>query len=143
MEESKKKPIMIGAIIVCFVLAGVITYKYSISPKGPGTEVFKGIQIWVKCSNEDCGAEYQMDKKEYFDSIEELVRQNPLSMQTPPLVCEKCGKESIYRAEKCENPKCGIIFFRGAAGRGEFADKCPECGYSRSEELRKQAKGEK
>ena len=141
MEESKKKPVMIGAIIACLVLAGVITYKYSIGTEGPGTEAFKGQSIWVKCTNPDCGAEYQMNKQVYFDSVEEIVRQSSFSMETPPLVCKKCGEESIYRAEKCE--KCGIIFFRGAAGRGEFADKCPECGYSISEELRKQAKGEK
>lgn len=143
MEESKKKPIMIGVIITCFVLAGVITYKYSVGPEGPSTEVFKGQSQWVKCRNSDCEAEYQMNKQVYFDSVKEIVRQSPFSMQTPPLVCKKCGKESVYRAEKCGNPKCGLVFERGAAGRGEFADKCPECGYSRSEELRKQAKGEK
>jgi len=141
MEESKKKPIMIGVIIACFVLAGVITYKYSIGTEGPGTEVFKGQSVWVKCSNSDCGAEYEMNKQVYFDSVDELVRQNPFLMQTPPLVCEKCGEESVFQAVKC--PKCEVVFFRGAAGRGEFADKCPECGYSRSAELRKQAKGEK
>ena len=139
MEESKKKPIMIGVIIVCFLLAGVIAYKYSFStPEGSGTAVFKGQLVWVKCSNTDCEAAYQIDKKGYFDSIEELVRQNPMAMETPPLVCEKCAQESIYRAEKCE--KCGIFFFRGASGRGELSDKCPECGHSPMEELRKRAR---
>lgn len=140
MEESKRKSIMIGVIIACFVLAGVIIYKYSIGPEVPGTEVLRGQKIWVKCSNADCGEAYQMDKKEFFDSMEKLVRQNPMEPQTPPLVCEKCGEESIYRSEKCE--KCGIVFFRHAAGRGDFADRCPECGYSSMEELRKQAREE-
>ncbi len=142
MEESKKKPIMIAFIIVCFALACVIAYKYSIAPEETGKEVFKGQLVWIKCSKPDCETTYQMDMKEYFDTVERLTRENPMSMQTPPLVCEKCGQESGRRAEKCANAKCGIIFFRGAAGRGEFADKCPECGYSKSEELRKQAREE-
>ena len=137
MEESKKKPIMIGVIIVCLLLAAVIAYKYSFSPEESGKDVFTGQLLWVKCSNTDCGEAYQMSKKGYFDSIEELVRQK-MSMETPPLVCEKCGKESAYRAEKC--PKCEVTFFRGAAGRGDFADRCPECSYSESEEIRKQAR---
>jgi predicted RNA-binding Zn-ribbon protein involved in translation (DUF1610 family) len=136
MEDSKKKPIMIGVIIACFLLAGVIAYKYSFSPEESGKDVFTGQLIWLKCSNTDCGGAYQMNKKGYFDSVEELIRQK-MSMETPPLVCEKCGKESVYRAEKC--PKCEAIFFRAAAGRGDFADRCPECGYSGSEEIRKQA----
>ena len=141
MEESKKKPIMIGVIIVCFLLAAVIAYKYSFSPEESGKEVFTGQLLWVKCSNTDCGEAYQMDKKGYFDSIEEIIRQNPMSMmETPALVCEKCGKESVYRAEKC--PKCEVTFFRGATGRGDFADRCPECGHSASEEIRKQAREE-
>jgi len=122
--------------LALFLLGGVITYITH--PVESGTEVFKGQLVWVKCSNPDCEEAYQMDKKVYFDSVEELVRQNPMSMQTPPLVCQKCGKENIYRAEKCE--KCGLIFFRGAAGRGDFADRCPECGYSRSEEIRKRVR---
>ena len=137
MEESKKKPIMIGVIIVCLLLAAVIAYKYSFSPEESGKDVFTGQLLWVKCSNTDCGEAYQISKKGYFDSIEELVRQK-MSMETPPLVCEKCGKESAYRAEKC--PKCEVTFFRGAAGRGDFADRCPECSYSESEEIRKQAR---
>ncbi len=139
MEESKKKPIMIGAIIVCFLLAGVMAYKYSFSPEESGKDEFTGQLVWVKCNNTDCGEAYQMDKKGYFDSVEELVRQK-MTMETPSLVCEKCGKESVYRAEKC--PKCAVIFFRGAAGRSDFADRCPECSYSKSEETRKQAREE-
>lgn len=128
---------MIGVIVACLVAAGVITYKTRSG--GSGTKVFRGQPIWVQCGNPDCGAEYQMDKAEYFDTIEALVRQNPMVMQTPALVCEKCGEESVYRAEKC--PKCGTVFFRGAVGRGDFADRCPDpkCGYSESEEIRKRA----
>ena len=140
MEESKKKPIMIGVIIACLALAAVIAYNYSFAPEDSGKKAFKGQSVWVKCSNPDCGEVYQTDMKGYFDTIEILTRQNPMLMATPPLVCEKCGQESGYRAEKCA--KCETTFFRGASGRGQFADKCPECGYSKSEEIRKQAREE-
>jgi len=139
MEESKKKVIMTGIIVVCFGLAAVMAYKYTIKPKlGGGTGEFKGQLMWVKCGNPDCETEYQMDKEGYFDALAELRRKNPVQLQVSPLVCEKCGEESVYRAEKCG--KCGVVFFRGAAGRGEFSDKCPECGYSKQEEVRKEAR---
>jgi len=135
MEEGKKKTIMIVVIAVCLVAAVVIGYKYTFAPTDAGIEVFKGQQIWVKCNNPDCGAEYEMDKAEYFRQIEELALANPPEMmQTPPLVCEKCGEKSVYRAVKCA--KCGKIFFYGAAGTGDFPDRC-ECGYSQIEENRR------
>lgn len=90
--------------------------------------------IWVKCKNPDCGAEYQMGKREYFRYLQKNM--DPAKfMQTPALPCNECGQESIYRAVKCA--KCGKVFFYGAAGRGDFADRCSECGYSKTEDLRR------
>ena len=89
--------------------------------------------IWVKCQNPDCKAAYQMGKRAYFKYIEEHA--DPMSPSAPALVCKKCGKESIYRAEKCE--KCGLIFLRGTVPN-DFADRCPKCGNSKTEERRKQ-----
>ena len=65
-----------------------------------------------------------------------------MALQASTLVCEKCGKESAFKAEKCE--KCGKIFFAGAVPN-DLADRCPECGYSKTEairEARKAAKGD-
>ena len=141
MEAVKKKTIMLGVIVTCLVLAGIITY--ATRAKSSGIEALKGQLIWVKCSNSDCGAEYQMDKKEYFDTIQKLTKENPfaaISQGTLALICKKCGEESVYRAEKC--PKCGLVFFWSTAGHGDLADRCPECGNSQTEETRKQARGE-
>ena len=101
--------------------------------------------IWIKCNNPDCKAAYQMGKRDYFKYIEEHAK--PLSPSAPALVCKKCGKESIYRAEKCTNSTCGKVFIRGAT-RGvvpkDFLDRCPECGHSEIEEIRsKRSRGSK
>jgi uncharacterized OB-fold protein len=79
-----------------------------------------------------------MEKKDYFKYIQEHI--NPMSMTMPPLVCEKCGEESIYKAIKCE--KCGAIFFDNVTP-DDFRDRCPKCGYSKTEEIRKKSRGGK
>lgn len=127
MEDSKKKPIMLGIILVCLGLAIFLTVRRAGSSGGGLKSVKAGRMMWVKCSNPDCNSEYQMDEKDFY----EAKNQN----RGAPLVCKDCEEESIYRAEKCNG--CGMVFFRGAV-RGELADKCPECGYSQMEEDRKQ-----
>ena len=133
MEESKKKPIMIGVIVVCLALALLITF----GRRGGGggiKDISPEEMMWVKCNNPDCKAEYQMGKQAYFKYVEEHM--DPMAMVAPPVACKECGKESVYRAEKCQNPDCGIVFFRGSVPN-DFADRCPECGRSETEESRK------
>ena len=137
MEESKKKPIMIGVIIVCLAVAGIITYSRS----GGGDSIDSipdEEMVWVKCNNPACKAEYQMSKKAYYKNIAEIA--NVMSPTAPPLVCEKCGENSVFLAEKC--PKCGVVFFSNAAGPNDFSDRCPECGFSATEDSRERRKKE-
>jgi len=133
MEDSKKKPIMIGVIAVCLIVAALVTFA-----RRGGSSGIEGLSdeklIWVKCNNPNCKAEYQMSEKEYFKGQQERI--NPLSRNTPALTCEKCGKDSLYRAEKCENPACGAVFFRNSVPN-DFPDRCPKCGQSKTEEIRK------
>jgi len=139
MEDSKKKPIMIAVIVVCLVLAGIITYATRSKKEGGGIESLKrGQMTWLKCRNPDCGHEYQMDLKDCLIYIKE--HQDPMSMETPAIVCPECGEESVYRAEKCE--KCGLVFERGSVPN-DFVDRCPECKYSKTEEGRKKARDRK
>jgi len=135
MENDKKKPIMIGIIVVCLVAAGIIFWLQRPGSSGGIEDIKRGELIWVKCSNPDCGAEYQVDKRDYYEFLQENA--NPMVMTTPPMECKECGEESVYRAEKCEN--CGAIFFRGSVPN-DFADRCPECGHSKTERLRKEAR---
>ncbi len=138
MEDSKKKPIMIAVIVACLVLAGIITYATRSKEEGGIAAIKRGKMTWLKCRNPDCGHEYQMDLKDYFIYMKE--HQDPMSLTAPEIVCPECGEESVYRAEKCE--KCGLIFEMGTIPN-DFADKCPECKYSKIEESRKKARARK
>ena len=131
MKEGKKKPVMIGFIVVCLGLASAIAYMSR--PRRSGLDsVPRGQMIWIKCRNPDCRAEYQIDNKDYWEYIEK--NRNPVSLSMPALICRDCENKSVFRAVKCE--KCGLIFFHGTV-RGNFADTCPECGFSKMEEQRK------
>ena len=135
MEDSKKKKTMIIIVVACIALAGVITFMTQ-SGRDSGLKALEGQIQWVKCANPDCSAAYEMDKKEFHEYLRDHI--NPANpMATPPLPCKECGKESIYKAVKCE--KCGDIFFDGTVGANDYSDRCPKCGHSNNEELRKQA----
>jgi len=131
MEEGKKKAIMIAVVVACLVVAVAITI--STRSGGGGLEsIPAGEMTWVKCGNPDCEAEYRMSKRDYLAYIQEHQK----GLNEPPMVCQKCGEESVYRAEKCE--KCGIVFFRNSV-RDDLPDRCPECGFSKLEDQRKRA----
>jgi predicted RNA-binding Zn-ribbon protein involved in translation (DUF1610 family) len=136
MEEGKKKVIMIVVVVACLVAAGIITYATRSGGGGGVESIKRGTEMyWIKCRNPDCEYAWQMDKRDYFEYLKE--HGDPASLRPPAVVCPKCGEESGYRAEKCEN--CGLVFERGSV-RGDFADRCPKCGYSKTEEMRKARK---
>jgi predicted RNA-binding Zn-ribbon protein involved in translation (DUF1610 family) len=133
MEDSKKKPIMIGVIVVCLIVAGLITFARRGSGGGGIEDIPEGKMTWVKCNNPQCKAAYEMSERQYFKALEERLQ--PMLRSTPALTCDKCGKDSLYRAEKC--PYCGVVFFRDSVPN-DLYDRCPECGKSAIEESRKQ-----
>ena len=130
MEEGKKRQTMIGFIVVCLSLATAIAYM-SRSKRSGLDSVPRGQMIWVKCGKLDCGAEYQIDNKDYWEYVEK--HRNPMSLSAPALTCRDCENRSAFRAVECE--KCGLIFFHGTI-HGGFADTCPNCGFSRMKEQR-------
>jgi hypothetical protein len=134
MEESKKKLLKISTIVVCLVLAVVVFTKNS--RRGPRglTSIPRGDVVWVKCSNPQCGAEYQMNKREFLEKVEERsAGGSPGS--APPIACKQCRQLSARRAVKCE--KCRHIFFY-TPSRNDFPDRCPKCGHSEREARRKE-----
>lgn len=95
----------------------------------------RGVLYWVKCTNPECEHEWQMDRKDYFMYLRD--HQDPMVLAAPAIACPKCSEASGYRSEKCE--KCETMFLRGSVPH-DFADRCPECGHSRTEVLRREAR---
>jgi hypothetical protein len=94
-------------------------------------------QVWVKCAK--CGLSYQMDVKEYYRGLEEKARANPSPIPVAlPLQCAKCGQDGIRKAFKCD--QCGEVFFANSVP-ADFEDRCPKCGYSKVEAVRKARSG--
>lgn len=135
MEESKKNPIMIGVIVVCLAAACTISLIWSSgTPTGIDTIDPKKM-TWVKCRNPSCEAEYQMRLKEYCRQVEENMDYSSGAMALPALVCKECKDKSIFEAAKCR--KCELVFEKGWK-RGDYEDRCPECGYSQIEKDREE-----
>jgi hypothetical protein len=87
---------------------------------------------WVVCRNQQCLAEYQITKMKYFKWVEK--HDDPRIPEAPALICEKCNARSVHVATKCE--KCQLIFEPGSVLE-DIEDRCPQCGYSKKEELRR------
>jgi len=125
-----KKPIMIGIVIVCLALAVMITMKRRSEKNKYDPHNMEYGQIWVKCNDTKCNAAYEMDKNDYLI----FLRENYVAPMTskPAMVCNECGKKTVYEALKCE--KCDTVFYPNEAKEGR-RDTCPKCGYSKIEEI--------
>lgn len=130
MDQGKKSLLL---VLLAIVLGGaaVLLFLGRVRGGSQGVEsVDASEKTWMMCTNPSCQAKYEIRKKEYFKFVED----NRTGMQVPGMECKKCGKVSAYRAVECE--KCANVFLYGARGL-DFADRCPECHYSKMEEDRK------
>jgi len=131
--NNRKKPIIIG-IVICFVLAASITYW---TRRGEsGGSVGREHVVYMLCTNPDCGKTFEMSVEQYREKVatgrlEKVVTPNGSIV----FRCESCGQETLHIAEKC--PKCGTIFIPNYSKTDDWPDRCPKCGYSRSEEMGK------
>lgn len=134
MPESKRA-IQIGAIVAFLLAAGGITYWNLRGPED-SVPIVKGA-IQIRCTNPDCGKDYEITQ----DELKEMVRSIRAEMpaDTPRAMfreivfgCKFCGEQSAYVARRC--PKCDHIFLPDFS-RKDYADRCPECGTSRLEEM--------
>ena len=133
MDESKKKPVMIAIIVVCLVAAGAIIWGTRSGGSGTIDDISDDEMTWVKCMNKSCNAEDEMSLKEYYKFV--TANASPMG-PTPALTCEKCQQPSVYKAEKCQNAACAIVFRSGSVPN-DHADRCPKCKQSATEEIRK------
>ncbi len=141
MEDSKKKPVMIGVIVVSLGVAGLVTYMRSGGSGGIDSISADEVR-WVKCRNPACEAEYEMGTKKYYKDLAANMNLNPEVRSAPALTCKECNKRSIYGAIKCANPDCGVVFVEGISGPDDHADRCPDCGKSETFESRERRKRE-
>jgi phage FluMu protein Com len=120
-------------IVICVLVAAVVFVKTHSGHVNGIDSIPESEKTWVKCVQ--CGAAYQMSEREYYRQIEDRMRAHPTPMTvTPRLTCAKCGKDGIVRAVRCE--KCGEIFVQRSVP-ADFEDRCPKCGYSKTEAGRK------
>jgi predicted Zn-ribbon and HTH transcriptional regulator len=128
------KNVVYGIIIVACIGLAVVVFKLTRSGNTGGMDsVTNAKQVWIKCRS--CGQAYQMGEKDYYEALSEKSKASATAMMfTPPLTCEKCGKNAASLAEKC--PNCGEIFFPGSVP-GDMPDRCPKCKHSAIEDSRK------
>lgn len=125
-----KNLIYAGVIGACLLVAVLVFMK----TRGdlPGDTVSDAEMIWVKCLK--CGQGYEMGLKQYIQEVGEKSTANATGVpMTPLLTCQKCNKDGIVKACKCE--KCGEIF-REAGIPGDLPDRCPKCKHSATEAKR-------
>jgi DNA-directed RNA polymerase subunit M/transcription elongation factor TFIIS len=132
---DKKNVVMIVIVVVCLVLAGAFAIK---NFGGGGTSARAQGPQSVLCVNPDCGHVFEMT----VDERRQIMRERGRQMRRggpPAFACPQCGEpDSAYQANKCS--KCSTVFI-GDYSSGDFADRCPECGYSAVEERRKLKEG--
>jgi predicted Zn-ribbon and HTH transcriptional regulator len=128
-----KNTIYAAVIAVCILVAVVVFVKTRSSGSAGIDSISNAEQVWVKCRG--CNAAYEMGKKQYYKEISEKAAGSATAlMVTPPLTCQKCGKNMVALAEKC--PNCNEIFFAGTVPN-DFQDRCPKCKHSKIEDSRK------
>jgi phage FluMu protein Com len=126
-----------GAVIAACLVVAVVVFVTTHGKHGRGLDGLSDAElIWVKCAK--CGQSYQMGLKQYYKELEEKARANPTPMPIPhPLTCQKCGKDGVRKAFKCE--KCGEVSFEGSVPM-DYSDRCPKCKHSNTEANRDAAR---
>ncbi len=131
---DKKNVIMIVIVVVCLVLAGAFAIKNFGGGGDTSTSAADQGSQSMLCINPDCGHVFEMTIEERRQIMREQGRM--MRRGGPPVfICPQCSEESAYQANNCS--KCSTIFIRDYSS-GDFADRCPECGYSAIEERRQQ-----
>jgi len=122
-----------AVVIAACILVAVVVFVVRRGGSGGVNDIPDTQMIWVKCNK--CGQGYEMSERQYYKELEEKSKANPTPIPVAmPLTCQKCSKDGIVRAYKCE--KCGEIFRAGSV-QGDFEDRCPKCKHSATEAKRK------
>jgi hypothetical protein len=120
--------IAIAVIAGCLVVAGIITLMMSKSGDSTQAAYLKGKTVWLQCTNPDCADVYEILELDYNAALE---KQTDFSVPLA-LKCQKCRKDTAIRVHKCE--QCGNVWPYGPGKFGDYADRCPKCGVSKTEQ---------
>ena len=129
------------AVVIAICIIGAVVLFVSKRGGNTGIQQLSDTEmVWVKCRR--CQQGYEMGLKQYYKELEDKTRANPSPMPVAlPLKCQKCGQDGIVKAFKCENPKCGEVFFANSVPN-DFEDRCPKCKHSATEAKRKARLGQ-
>ncbi len=121
-----------GIIVLCLVISGIVILVTRSGGSGGIDELSDDAQTWVFCVG--CKASYEMGEKEFYTQLKQKSVELANPMARAYLTCQKCGKDRVVKAIKCG--KCGEVFPEGVVPN-DFADRCPKCKFSATEEKRK------
>ena len=124
-----------GIIALCLIVAAVVVFATRSSDPSGIDSLSDTAQVWVVCTA--CNASYQMGEKGFYTQLRDRTAQLANPMARAFLTCQKCGKDRVVKAVKCD--KCGEIFPEGIVPN-DFDDRCPKCKFSATEEKRKASK---
>lgn len=134
-----KNVILVGVIVVCLAVAGLVVFRGD-SDTGINS-IPEDEQVWTLCMA--CQNAQQMGKRAFLEARNEksaeMIKAGASPTAAVYLTCEKCGKDAVTEARKCE--KCGEVFRKGAIP-GDYSDKCPKCKYSPTEAKFKERTGQ-
>ncbi len=139
-EQQLKIALFVSLALTVLLVAGFVIE--SLSSMG-GSEIAEAAQaggIWMLCENPDCEAAYEVTEEEFLELMRSKGRPGLRMISQLAFRCKKCGQETAYRGMKC--PKCGALFIKEDV-MGDYADRCPECGYSAIEEMLKSKRAKK
>lgn len=120
-----KVGLVISAVLMLGLFAGFIVETIGGGSIGGGG----GGDVWMVCTNPDCGAKYELSSGEFRQLAGPMT---PMGPAQTVFECKECGQQTAYVGMQC--PKCGEVFIRGSASQ-QYPDKCPACGYSRMEDF--------
>jgi hypothetical protein len=103
------------------------TVNIAVEVNSPAVEIE---MVGLLCKNPVCGYRFEIDRRE----VEGKMPVRP-GVEIPVFKCPKCSQDSAYIEITCE--KCGNVFVLSYQKKGDYADRCPKCGFSKFEETTK------
>lgn len=132
-EKQLKIALLVSVAVTALLIVGFVIESLTNSSGGGITSSTRSGGIWMLCDNPDCEAAYEVTQEEFNELLKSKgqIIFGPGVMSRLTFICKECGQETAHRGMECQ--KCGALFIP-EDGTGDYPDRCPECGYSATEE---------